>query len=117
MEYTEGAVRDLLTGIVEEALAGDRPEIALNFAQRRFVKTDPAIVTCAWNLAGGGRSREFNVCFSGAAIENFADADQGRLEKLRAAAIGAIRESRGGFDPADTSARYPYQCLIDRLGV
>jgi len=114
MEYTEGAVRELLTGIVKQALGESRPDISLEFAQLRFVKTDPAIVACVWNA---GRSRRFNVCFSGASIENFVAADEAKLDKLRGAAVEAIRVAHRDFDPNDTGARYPYQCLIDRLGV
>jgi hypothetical protein len=115
MEYSGEAVKPFLLDLVREAL-GAQPELSLAFAQG-FVKSDPAIVTCTWPLKQGGKSRPFEVCFSGASIENFATADAERLGRLRAAAVSQIRAAQQGFDPADSGARYPVQCLVDRLGV
>jgi hypothetical protein len=120
MEYSGEAVKPFLLDLVREALGSQadlsQTDLSLAFAQMRFVKSDPAIVTCTWPLKQGGRSRPFEVCFSGASIENFVAADTERLGRLRAAAVSQIRAAHQGFDPTDTGARYPFQCLVDRLG-
>lgn len=115
MEFTEAAVREFLINLVSEALAADKPDMDLRFAQKRFVKGDPALVHCTWALEGGRRSQTFVVAFSGESVANFASADDERRARLRAAAIAAIRERHRAFDPADTGP-YPLLCQIDYLG-
>jgi hypothetical protein len=118
MEYTEGAVREFLSGLVAEALAGDKPGMSVRFAQKRFVKKDPTFVACTWPAkSGAGQApREFIVAFSGEAVDRFANADEDRLGRLRAAAIAFIREERKRFDTSETGA-YPFLCQIDVLKV
>lgn len=112
MENTEAAVRGYLTGLVSEALAGNPPQMSLRFAQLRFVKGDPATVSCTWPAGG----REFVVAFSGEAVTNFVTADEARLGRLHAAAVAAIKAQYQSFE-GEPGQRHPFQCKIDYLGV
>ena len=116
MEFTEPAVREFLTSLVLEALGDNKPQTEMKYGQQRFVKGDPATVTCTWPLGGeaGQRSQEFAVLFSGEAVTNFAEADEGRRARLRALAIESIRAQHRAFDPADKGP-YPFLCQIDWL--
>ena len=116
MENNDATVRAYLTALVSEALAGEPPQLAVRYAQGRFVKGDPISVICSWPGLGSGPSKEFIVAFSGEAVTNFVTADEARLAKLRAAALAAIAAQHKAFDPA-RGERYPFLCQIDYLGV
>lgn len=111
MDNSEGVIQEFLTGLVKEAL-GNTTKVAGEFAQKRFVAGDPAILSC-----NAGAARALHVCFSGEAIANFVGADDVRLAKLRSGAIEQIRAQHQGYDPADRSSRYPFQILIDYIKV
>lgn len=111
MDNTEAVVRDFLAGVVMEALGGGA-KISSDFAQKRFVKGDPAIL--AIQAAG---ARELHVCFSGEAVTNFVSADEAKLAKLRAGAIEQIRAQHKGYNPADLAFKYPFLIQIDYIKV
>ncbi len=111
MDNTEAVVREFLAGVVTEAL-GDGAKISSDFAQKRFVKGDPAILA----IQAGG-VRELHVCFSGEAVTNFVMADEAKLARLRAGAIEQIRDQHKTYKPDDLASKYPFLIQIDYIKV
>lgn len=111
MDNTEAVVKEFLAGVVTEAL-GSGTRISSAFAQKRFVKGDPAILAIQADGA-----RELHVCFSGEAVTNFVAADEAKLAKLRAGAIEQIRAQHQAYNPADMAFKYPFLIQIDYIKV
>ena len=111
MDNTEAVVQDFLAGVVTEAL-GNGEKVSSAFAQKRFVKGDPAILA----IEADGAC-ELHVCFSGEAVTNFVMADEAKLAKLRAGAIGQIRDQHQAYNPADLALKYPFLIQIDYIKV
>ena len=107
MENTDSAVRAFLEALVAEALG---PGLALQtrYAQGRFVKGDPAIVSCS---PGG---KPLDICFSGEAITLFVSSDEDKRARLRAVALGQIQAGHKAGAAAPVGG-HAFQVMVDRM--